>query len=158
MTLNFDRQKAETKDCQGLADGYYQDVDSGCRSYFYCSSGLKAVYVCSGKAVYDGEHCVDPESYRCPVEASSSSNDCRASAESSGGYYQADIQSGCRSYYFCSGDGHKLITLTCSDGRLFNGKRCVDPAQHVCGSTSLPVEDQPLPDSYYVYAKDDQGI
>ena len=23
MTLNFDRQKAETKDCQGLADGYY---------------------------------------------------------------------------------------------------------------------------------------
>lgn len=123
------------KDCDGRVDGYYQDAESGCRSYFYCASGLKATYVCPGKALFDGQRCVEPETYQCP----NSSNDCQGASNG----YQADLNSGCRNYYFCSGDGHKLITLTCSDGRLFDGKKCVDPSQYRC-----PVHLE----SYYAYS------
>lgn len=142
------------KDCHGLADGYYQDGESGCRSYFYCSNGHKAVYVCSGISVFDGKTCVDPNSYQCPF---STSPDCHQPSSLNNnhgvGYYRADVSSGCRSYFYCSGDGHKLVTLTCSEDRLFDGKRCVEPSHYICSgnSSSLDTLDQPS-ESYYAYS------
>ena len=124
-------------DCEGQLDGYYQDTQSGCRSYFYCTNGMKAIYVCGGQTVFDGQRCVDPESYQCPFR----STDCYHRSNEPG--YYTDVNSGCRNYYFCSADGHKLITLTCSDGRLFNGVKCVDPGQYRC----------PQEDHYYAYWK-----
>lgn len=145
------------KNCDGRVDGYYQDGESGCRSYFYCAGGMKAVYVCPGKSLFDGQRCVEPDVYTCPY----SSPDCQlggGGATVSNGY-QADLNSGCRNYYFCSGDGHKLITLTCSDGRLFDGKKCVDPDQYRCPSSDLmTTTERPKVtagsvhlDSYYSY-------
>jgi hypothetical protein len=99
------------KNCDGRADGYYQDGESGCRSYFYCAGGMKAIYVCPGKSIFDGQRCVEPEVYTCPY----SSADCQLGGGANNGY-QADLNSGCRNY--SSRDGHKLITLTCSDGLM----------------------------------------
>ena len=130
------------RDCDGLADGYHQDTESGCRSYFYCSNGMKATYVCGGQLVFDGQRCVEPHFYKCPY----SSKDCYYRRDQPG--YYSDTNSGCRSYYFCGADGFKLITLTCSDGRLFNGVKCVDPGQYRC-----PQQQQQQPDSYYSYWK-----
>ena len=139
------------KNCDGRADGYYQDGESGCRSYFYCAGGMKAIYVCPGKSIFDGQRCVEPEVYTCPY----TSADCQLRGGANNGY-QADLNSGCRNYYFCSGDGHKLITLTCSDGRLFDGKKCVDPDQYRCPSdttTERPKMNAASVnlDSYYSY-------
>ena len=102
-------------------------MESGCRSYFYCTNGLKAVYVCSGLQVYNGSQCVSSDIYRCPAPLTS---DCLSMAT---GYY-ADVSSKCRQYYYCH-DNHKLITLTCSDERIFNGRKCIEPHLYRCPLT-----------------------
>lgn len=130
------------KDCAGRADGYYQDGESGCRSYFYCTSGHKAVYVCPSRMLFDGQRCVEAEAYRCPF----ASSDCRMMAGSGSGYF-GDAKSGCRSYHFCS-DGQKLVTLTCSDNKIFDGRKCVDPAHYRCPSDDARVTAS----DYYSYS------
>lgn len=142
------------KDCEGQSDGYYQDAESGCRSYFYCVSGLKAVYVCPSKRVFDGHQCVEPASYQCPfvnVNDSSSASCMDAIRSNPEGSYVADLSTGCRSYYFCSGDGVKLITLNCSGDKIFNGKKCVDSAQYRCPASAAEGNQPSLPESYYTY-------
>ena len=70
----------------------------------------------------------------CPTKPSPSSpSDC---SPLSTGYF-ADTSSRCRRYFFCQ-NGHKLITLTCSDERVYNGHRCVEPYLHACQSTPPP--------------------
>ena len=158
--------KNDVKDCNGKPDGYYQDAESGCRSYFYCASGMKAIYVCSGKTLFDGQRCVEASTYQCPY----SSSDCKGASNG----YQADLSSGCRNYYFCSGDGHKLITLTCSEEKLFDGKKCVDANQYRCPSEepsrtknaesyysySSPAVRQPsaIDKTYFVSSRNNGGI
>lgn len=144
------------KNCDGRPDGYHQDGESGCRSYFYCTSGMKATYVCPGKTIFDGQRCVEPDAYTCPHNSS----DCQLGDTTVSNGYQADLNSGCRNYYFCSGDGHKLITLTCSDDRLFDGKKCVDPDHYRCPSEHVTTTDKSKAngaasvqlDSYYSYS------
>lgn len=102
---------------------------------------MKAIYVCPGKAIFDGQRCVEPDNYKCPH----TSTDCQGVDNG----YQTDLNSGCRNYYFCSGDGHKLITLTCADGRLFDGKKCVDPSQYRCPSET---KNSAHLESYYAYS------
>ena len=102
---------------------------------------MKATYVCPGKTLFDGQRCVEPETFQCPY----SSSDCQGASNG----YQTDLNSGCRNYYFCSGDGHKLITLTCSDGRLFDGKKCVDSSQYRCPSET---QSSGHLESYYAYS------
>lgn len=145
LNYQFSKLKATVsvrQDCaDGRADGYYADPESGCRSYFYCAGGHRATYVCPASDVFNGSRCVHPAGYKCPFESSA---DCRSLLSASDGYH-ADPASGCRKYFFCSGDGHKLMTLTCADGRLFDGKKCVDPDTYRCPSPDASGRKQSVP-------------
>ncbi|XP_069684255.1 neurogenic locus notch homolog protein 1-like isoform X2 [Periplaneta americana] len=109
--------------CSEKPDGYYSDIDSSCRSYFYCSKGYKFTYVCTGSYVFDGKECVDPSTYKCPYTS-------KACISLSNGYHY-DTASGCRKYFYCS-EGDKITTLTCAGNKVFNGQRCVEPADFQC--------------------------
>lgn len=109
--------------CNQKPDGYYTDLDSSCRSYYYCSKGYKFTYVCTGSYVFDGKECVDPSSYKCPH----TSSDC---VSLSNGYHY-DKVSGCHKYFYCS-NGDKITTLTCTGSKVFDGKRCVEPSEFQC--------------------------
>lgn len=109
--------------CNQKPDGYYADLDSSCRSYYYCSNGYKFTYVCTGSYVFDGKECVDPSSYKCPYNSS----DCMSLSNG----YHYDKVSGCHKYFYCS-DGDKITTLTCAGSKIFDGQRCVEPSEFQC--------------------------
>lgn len=109
--------------CNQKPDGYYPDMDSSCRSYYYCSKGYKFTYVCPGSYVFDGKECVDPSNYKCPH----TSRDC---ISLSNGYHH-DKVSGCHKYFYCL-DGDKITTLTCAGIKVFNGEKCVEPSDFRC--------------------------
>ncbi|PSN39541.1 hypothetical protein C0J52_17522 [Blattella germanica] len=113
----------ETDVCNKRVDGYYRDLDSNCRSYYYCSNGHKITYVCPGSFIFDGKECVDPSNYKCPF----TSTDCLS--QSNGYHY--DKGSGCRNYFYCL-DGDKITTLTCADNKIFDGQRCVESSDFNC--------------------------
>lgn len=103
--------------CDDQPDGYKQDKNTACRSYYYCSNGNKITYVCPGELIFNGSHCVSPESYECPFIPSA---DC---IEKQDGYHP-DRSSNCKDYYYCL-KGEKLNTLTCGGKKIFNGRGCV---------------------------------
>ncbi len=77
--------------------------------------------------------------------------------------YQSDLSTGCRNYHFCSKDGLKLITLTCSDEKIFDGKKCVDPTRYRCPMIEDGVAKSDELEAYYAYSPlnreiDSQGI
>ncbi|XP_067006827.2 neurogenic locus notch homolog protein 1 [Anabrus simplex] len=131
----------EPDSCDQKTDGYYQDPSSGCRSYFYCSSGHKITYVCSGAFVFNGKECVDPTTYKCPF----SSEDCTGQPNG----YHYDTLSLCRKYFFCL-EGAKITTLTCAENKVFNGRRCVEPSAFQCPTSSDTSACTSRPDGLYV--------
>lgn len=57
------------KDCAGecVVDGFFPDIESGCKDYFFCIGGKKSMLSCSGGQVFNGEICVAEEKYLCPI-------------------------------------------------------------------------------------------
>ncbi|XP_039436777.1 uncharacterized protein LOC120418434 isoform X1 [Culex pipiens pallens] len=123
--------------CAGRSDGYYQDLTSNCRSYFYCQQGEKLqTLTCRGSRLFNGHSCVSQDAYTCPHEAAIAADPllnciprpCEQDCSKNG--FQNDYDSGCRDYFFCI-DGKKT-TLSCSDGQVFNGEICVHADKFPC--------------------------
>ncbi|CAK1602793.1 unnamed protein product [Parnassius mnemosyne] len=111
--------------CYGRPDGRYRAVDTGCRGYYACVGGEKAVYACAAGFVFDGENCVPTRPDLCPTENYS----CAGLADG----YHAEIETSCHRYFYCQG-GDRLATLSCLGGKIFDGHTCVEPAHHECGA------------------------
>ncbi|CAB3368196.1 Hypothetical predicted protein [Cloeon dipterum] len=102
--------------CFNKTDGYYQDaLSSGCRSYLYCFQGKAITYLCPEGYAYNGTTCLVDTSFECPYWSS----DCIGKSNG----YHADSSSACRQYFFCL-DENRIRTLTCSNGRIFDGSKC----------------------------------
>ncbi|XP_001658315.2 uncharacterized protein LOC5569084 isoform X1 [Aedes aegypti] len=109
--------------CISKPNGYYRDPAGGCRSYFYCSEGIKTSYLCNPGQIFSNGHCVGRlEDTSC--------NDDAVCVGKSDGYYQ-DFQSNCRNYFYCQ-RGEKLQTLTCRGSKIFNGHSCVPQDTYIC--------------------------
>ncbi|KPJ07554.1 Peritrophin-48 [Papilio machaon] len=110
--------------CYGRADGRYRAGDTGCRGYYACLGGEKAVYACAVGFVFDGESCVPARRHLCPSEDYS----CLGLSDG----YHAEIETSCHRYFYCQG-GDRLATLSCLGGKIFDGHACVEPSRHECG-------------------------
>lgn len=122
-------------DCAGKSDGYYQNIETDCRKYFFClKQEVVTTLTCRGSKVYNGHKCVSADEYTCPrfgdedlqncVPRTMCHKQCKAN-----GFY-ADLDSGCRKYHFCIANNKSV--LSCADGLLFNGEICVPEEQYTC--------------------------
>ncbi|XP_042212736.1 uncharacterized protein LOC121859840 isoform X2 [Homarus americanus] len=111
--------------CKNKINGFYQNILSRCRKYFYCYSGFKYEHTCPGNQVHNGRTCVPASTYTCP--SVTEDRDCMGKHT---GYYP-DTASLCQKYYIC-GDGVKLQTLTCPQNQVFNGHSCVPFYSYSC--------------------------
>lgn len=84
----------EKDSCYGRPDGRYRALDTGCRGYYACYKGEKAVYACEAGKVFDGESCVPAKPGLCPVE------DHSCSSLTNG--YHPEVETGC----------HRCVVLT----------------------------------------------
>ncbi|XP_049856811.1 uncharacterized protein LOC126336810 [Schistocerca gregaria] len=57
---------SSSPECDGNLNGFFQNVTSGCRTYYFCIDGTKTVLTCPGNEVFNGQLCVDAKSYTCP--------------------------------------------------------------------------------------------
>jgi hypothetical protein len=128
---------AKHNDCVGKTDGYYQDLKSDCKKYYYCKKYEKIqVITCRNGRIFNGYSCVPSHSYACPSigfnlalkinciprKCGSCSND---------GFY-ADYDSKCKNYFFCvNGISTKL---SCPKNLLFNENEglCVPHDKYQC--------------------------
>lgn len=139
------RQNGETCQnmdaCFGKTDGYYYDLDTRCRKYFFClKQEVVTTLTCQNNKVFNGQKCVQPDEqyFQCPNagdEAASQQINCvprrLCNKQCTGNGFYADIDSGCVHYHFCIGDS-KSDVLTCNDGFIFNGEICVPQEQYTC--------------------------
>ncbi|KAJ8729205.1 hypothetical protein PYW08_000786 [Mythimna loreyi] len=114
----------ERESCYGRPDGRYRAADTGCRGYYECVRGDKSIYACPTGRVFDGEACVPARPGLCLRE------DYSCEGLSNG--YHAEIESGCRRYFYCE-RGDRLVTLSCLGGKIFDGRACVKASQYSCG-------------------------
>jgi hypothetical protein len=68
--------RTRSPDCTNMLNGFYQNYTSGCHSYFYCIDGMKTVLTCPGNEVFNGQLCVNPSSYTCPLVSAVPTNPC----------------------------------------------------------------------------------
>lgn len=73
--------------CYGRPDGRYRAADIGCRGYYACMAGEKAVYACAVGHIFDGETCVLSRPGLCPIEDYS----CEGLTDG----YHPEIETGC---------------------------------------------------------------
>ncbi|XP_073987696.1 zonadhesin-like isoform X2 [Rhodnius prolixus] len=66
--------KCPNNECTNLADGFYQDLKSNCRKYFYCINGYKTILTCPAGKVHNGNLCVPEEIYTCKTKLPSNDN------------------------------------------------------------------------------------
>lgn len=78
----------DRESCYGRPDGRYRAADTGCRGYYECVRGVKAIYACSVGRVFDGKACVMAKPGLCLREDYS----CEGLADG----YHPEIESGCR--------------------------------------------------------------
>lgn len=57
-------RKVEEKFC--YSNGFFQDLDSGCKSYYFCIERRKTVLECPYGQIFDGQICVSETRYKCP--------------------------------------------------------------------------------------------
>lgn len=78
----------EKESCYGKPNGRYSSEETGCRGFYVCVSGEKAVYACPSGKEFDGESCVSARPDSCPHD------DYSCSGLSNG--YHAELESNCR--------------------------------------------------------------
>lgn len=122
--------------CRGKINGFYQDVLTGCRKYYYCYGGVKYEHTCPGEQVHNGRTCVPASTYTCP-----SPTDDRDCVGKFSGVYP-DLTSLCQVYYRCHG-GVKTQTLACPHNQVFNGQKCVPFYEFSCSSFGLVSPSSP---------------
>lgn len=47
-------------------NGFYTDLDSGCRKYYFCIGKEKSVLTCEEGQIFNGQICVPEQQYTCP--------------------------------------------------------------------------------------------
>jgi len=52
--------------CEGRNNGFYQDIVSHCKKYFYCIDSVKTSLQCDPQYVFNGDICVHLSEYECP--------------------------------------------------------------------------------------------
>lgn len=132
--------------CMGRTDGYYYDVESQCRKYFYClKNEVVTRLTCSGSKVFNGHKCVMTaagagDDFQCPQAGDEAASQqincvprsrCAEQGKCKGNGFYADIESGCVNYYFCIANTRSTV-LTCASGMVFNGEICVAQEQYTC--------------------------
>lgn len=124
-------------DCIDEPDGYRQDQNTACRSYYFCSNGNKITYVCRDGLLFNGTNCVSQDNYECPFTPS---KDCVGKPD---GYHPEKV-SDCKKYFYCF-KGEKLNTLECGGKKIFNGQGCVlmeDPKSACLDVLSNPCKEK----------------
>ena len=121
--------------CVDKSDGYYFDIQSNCRKYFYClNHEIVTTLSCRGSKIFNGQKCVPADMFKCPIENMNADYDCipreKFEDKCSKSGFQADIDSGCVKYHFCIGDS--INELFCKDGTVFNGEICVPKSLYTC--------------------------
>ncbi|XP_058452680.1 uncharacterized protein LOC131431154 isoform X1 [Malaya genurostris] len=122
--------------CFGKSDGYYHDLQSFCRNYFYCQRGEKLqTLTCRGSKMFNGNSCVSQDSYVCPHGEAAADpllncipRTCEPICSKNG--FKIDYDSNCSKYFFCI-DG-KPTNLSCSNNYVFNGELCVSRDTYRC--------------------------
>lgn len=66
---------------QCKANGFYADLDSGCRKYYFCIANNKTDLSCVDGKLFNGEICVPEEQYTCPKFCSDVITDSNACLE-----------------------------------------------------------------------------
>ncbi|XP_055921928.1 uncharacterized protein LOC129952957 isoform X2 [Eupeodes corollae] len=61
-------------DQQCATDGFFPDIDSECRSYFFCIGGKASALTCPPGKLFNGEICVTEDTFTCPVYCDTTSN------------------------------------------------------------------------------------
>ncbi|KAL1124552.1 hypothetical protein AAG570_001178 [Ranatra chinensis] len=59
-------RRTQPPSSEACPDGFHQDLDSGCKKYFFCINGVKTVLSCRPGEVYNGDLCVSERIYVCP--------------------------------------------------------------------------------------------
>lgn len=111
------------EDCANKLDGYYPDVNSGCRSYYYCSDGQKVTYICPENLVFNGKNCVEPHLLNCSTKSLICKNKTNG--------YHADTFSGCHKYVYCLQEV-EITSFKCPENNIFNGNKCVVHKRENC--------------------------
>lgn len=117
-----DTGSGEDDSCTGKTDGYYQNLGSGCTSYYFCAAGYQATYVCPIGMKFNGKKC--ESDYVCPTTTTNGhhiTNDCE---NKSNGYYPANRGINGGKYFYCFGKA-KVIELQCDSGKIFVKDKCV---------------------------------
>ncbi|XP_014247895.1 uncharacterized protein LOC112126105 [Cimex lectularius] len=95
--------------CLEVKKGYL--TDTKCRMYYVCTNySLTSYGKCEPTHVFNGETCVDSNSFQCPAQSKS----CQGLIN---GFYQ-DIDSGRKKYFFCL-NGVKT-EFSCPEGKVHN--------------------------------------
>lgn len=129
----------KTPDCIGKSEGYYQDLKTGCKKYFYCKQGDKVqILTCRNGRVFNGNGCVAPSSYACPgvvgyslaLKLNCVARNCQSTCSRDG--FFADYDSRCKNYHFCVSG--KQTKLSCASNFVFNENEglCVPQAKYQC--------------------------
>lgn len=126
--------------CSGKPDGYYYDLESLCRNYYFClNQEVVTTLTCRGSKVYNGHECVIAENFQCPIDGVGAESQqinciprprCQQNGCSGSGFF-ADIDSGCVYYHFCIGS-IKSDVQECNEGFVFNGEVCVRQEHYTC--------------------------
>ncbi|KAK6619385.1 hypothetical protein RUM44_003767 [Polyplax serrata] len=114
--------------CLGLQDGIHPDYMKGCRSFFYCyNHQMVFTESCAEGLVHDGKQCVEEGTVTCagPKEL----DECMGRPP---GLYQ-NKTSDCTAYLYCANG--RGTSLSCPQGLLFNGYRCVGLDEYTCSSS-----------------------
>lgn len=64
--LNCIPKHCIAKDCN-QTDGFFIDIESGCKNYFFCIGGKKSILSCTTGQLFNGQLCVSEDKFICPI-------------------------------------------------------------------------------------------
>nr|XP_027226146.1 uncharacterized protein LOC113818178 [Penaeus vannamei] len=102
---------AGAPECLLRGDGVYQDLESGCSSYYQCFSGVKIEFKCPEGRLHSGRACEPAAQVFCPAATLCSHQRLNATL--------VDTDRGCQGYFRCQED-----VLLCAARARAQGGRC----------------------------------
>ncbi|XP_075211512.1 chitin-binding domain protein cbd-1-like [Lycorma delicatula] len=61
------KQAENLTKCNKKNNGFFSDLISGCKSYFYCIGGTKTALSCPSGKLFNGEICISDKNFHCPT-------------------------------------------------------------------------------------------
>lgn len=136
FAMRFDGHKCSSEDttpcldeCTTLEDGFHVDLASGCREYVYCQNHNSLLRTaCYDGTIFDGQMCVSPAFYTCPVKQSSVQRE-NLCYHKNDGYHRNPKD--CRSWFFCF-QQEVMLDTSCLENEVWNGSVCVPSTEFSC--------------------------